>query len=287
MKRIYILLLLGFVISGCGGNTPTNTPTWIPMPTLGVGSTRISPKDNMVMVYVPAGEFEMGASADQGYEMCPQGYGCERYWFEDEEPIHTVYLDDYWIDKYEVTNAQYALCVQAGDCYQPLGSDYGSSEYVDQPVINVSWYDAEVYCGWAGRRLPTEAEWEKAARGEDGRTYPWGEGINCGLTNYKKDVNDYCVGSTTQVGSYQDGVSPYGVLDMAGNVMEWVGDWYDEDYYGSSPYENPMGPSSGRYRDLRGGSWAGKERYVRSAYRYRYYPDFTRYNIGFRCVTSP
>jgi serine/threonine-protein kinase len=192
MKRMYILLLLGFVISDCGGKTPTNiptptptnTPTQTPTPTLGVGSTQVSPKDNMEMVYVPAGEFEMGSN--------------EHEW---EQPIHIVYLDAYWIDKYEVTNAQYALCVQTGDCDKPEGSYYLTSEYDDHPVVNVSWYDAEDYCAWAGRSLPTEAEWEKAARGEDGRTYPWGEGINCGLANYY-DGDDYCVGLLTQAGRY-------------------------------------------------------------------------------------
>ena len=257
----------------------TQTPTL----TFGIGSTQISPIDNMVMVYVPAGEFEIGASADQGYELCQQARSdCQRWWYENEEPVHPVYLDAYWIDKYEITNAQYALCVQAGECAQPSGSYYSNSNYEDHPVVFVSWYDADDYCGWASKRLPTEAEWEKAARGEDGRIYPWGEGINSSLAIYE----GYKSG-TTPVGSYLGGASPYGALDMAGNVLEWVADWYDEDYYGISPLENPQGPSSGDYRVLRGGAWSSDVWNLRSAYRLWYNPDNWYDNIGFRCVTSP
>ncbi|NPV87581.1 MAG: SUMF1/EgtB/PvdO family nonheme iron enzyme [Anaerolineae bacterium] len=259
--------------------TPTMTPT--PTATLGVGATMISEKDGMELVYVPAGEFEMG-SQEGDY---------------DERPVHTVYLDAYWIDRTEVTNAMYAKCVQDGACDEPgsrgsaTRSDYyGNSSYADYPVINVDWHMADAYCRWAGRRLPSEAEWEKAARGTDGREYPWGDGApSCGLANY--DAGNYCVGDTSAVGSYPEGASPYGALDMAGNVWEWVADWYDANYYANSPRENPKGASSGEYRVVRGGSWYYVVISVRAANRGRSVPSVTNDTSdgGFRCAlgTSP
>jgi formylglycine-generating enzyme required for sulfatase activity len=261
--------------------TPTPMPTRTPTPAETEAPTA-SPVTEM-MVEIPAGEFIMGS--DKGDS--------------NEQPVHTVYLDAFYIDKYEVTNAQFAqflneqrnqeeggvtwldirhedcLISQSGEQYRP------KSGYEDHPVIEVSWYGAKAYCQWAGKRLPTEAEWEKAARGTDGRTYPWGEGIDCDHAQYG---GDECTGQTVPVGSKPKGASPYGALDMVGNVWEWVADWYDSGYYNQSPGRNPLGPDSGEYRVLRGGGWGHAPYHVRSAYRFRSPPVGSRGDFGFRCA---
>ena len=196
---------------------------------MGIGSTMVSKRDSMTLVYVPAGEFLMGSTdADLDAKA-------------DENPQHKVTMDTFWIDRTEVAKDQYQKCVDAGKCAVPVCSGTGIS---DHPVVCVSWQDATNYCAWAGRRLPTEAEWEKAARGTDGRKYPWGnEAPDDKRLNYNANV-----GKTSAVGSYPSGASPYGALDMAGNVWEWVADWYDQNYYTSSPAQNPAGPDAGQFR---------------------------------------
>ncbi len=251
------------------------TPTK-PLPTAVPGRERVWEKDGSVMVHVPAGEFLMGSKDDPDAD-------------DDEHLQHTVYVSEFWIDKTEVTNAQYRKCVEAGTCRAPTTCDWGDPTYsdsskTDHPVVCVSWQDAKAYCEWAGKRLPTEAEWEKAARGTDGRKYPWGNSFDGNKLNSSGTDDGYQY--TAPVGSYPEGASPYGVLDMAGNVWEWCQDWYDEDYYAISPQRDPQGPSSGSYRVVRGGSWGNYERGVRAADRDRLVPDYRADYLGFRCVSQ-
>ncbi len=257
--------------------TPAASATPAATPTPGIGSTEVSAMDGMVLHYVPAGEFLRGSlDTDQkalAYEM----------------PQRSITLDAFWIDETEVTNAMYARCAQAGICRALVSAQsathfnyYGDAQFQDHPVVYVNWEDARTYCAWAGRRLPTEAEWEKAARGVDGQLYPWGD-TDPGptRTNFRS-----LKGDTTQVGAYPENASPYGAVDMAGNVWEWVGDWYKGSYYrdADSPLINPQGPSATKTRGLRGGAWNSDLAAIRTAYRFQYGPTSRSDSIGFRCA---
>ena len=271
-----------------------------------IGSTMISEKDSMTLVYVPAGDFQMGSSDGVGDEA--------------EHPLHQVYLDAYWIDQTEVTNGMYSMfvnetgyitevekkgdsdiylnngwqSVSGADWQHPHGPESSLNGLENHPVVHVTWNDANAYCMWAGRRLPTEAEWEKAARGIWGGTYPWGQDLPSGdLVNFADantnfDQSDPTTNDgyseTAPVGSYPQGASPFGVYDMAGNVFEWVADWYATDNY--QVYSNPQGPSTGEFKIWRGGSWNSGSNPLRSAYR-AWNNSAPESNIlGFRCALS-
>lgn len=269
--------------------TPRATATEIPFAV----KDRLLAASEAKMVLIPDGEFIMGSDDD------------DKEASDNEKPLHKIILSSYYIDQYEVTNFAYKRCVDAGVCSLPTQSDspslysnpelpiissyYSNPEFNDYPVMYVNWSMANIYCTWRDARLPTEAEWEKAARGTNGYTYPWGNvGFDCSLANYFAQTP--CVGNTTKVGSYESGKSPYGVYDMIGNVYEWVNDWYGETYYQNSPLINPLGIDSGNYRVLRGGL-AGRGDGIpdnaRSASRNWLPPNYAFALIGFRCARNP
>ncbi|MCC6300569.1 MAG: SUMF1/EgtB/PvdO family nonheme iron enzyme [Anaerolineales bacterium] len=309
MKKI--LPLLFTLLTACSNATPlptvlptstpfpTSAPVIVPsataeiiLPTVTVTATpenlRTSQIDRMPQVYIPAGILHMG-----GYDVRAA---------PDEFPAHDVTLDAYWMDQLEVTNAMYALCVNAGVCDLPQSLEsgrrfdyYENPEFKDYPVVYVTWGQAKTYCEWADRRLPTEAEWERAARGDDLRTFPWGEDKPDGrFANFNMLVTD-----TSRVGSYAMGASPFGVLDMAGNVAEWTNDFYGFNFYSLAESLNPVGPaaSASLNRVVRGGSLGDAEINIRVSKRSSvkgsnlnavpgsdlYLGEFSP-RIGFRCV---
>lgn len=311
MKKAFpILISLILLLSACGLPGAQAEPTAIVLPTAAptaelvanatakpqssaeLGDERSSSTDGMIQVFIPAGSFQMG-----GLDTDAQ---------DDEKPARKVSMGAFWMDKVEVTNAMYNLCVQAGVCNLPREfksatrpTYFANAEFADYPVIYVSYEDAKSYCAWAGRRLPTEAEWEYAARGSDFRRYPWGEeSPTNNLSNY-----DYSVRDTNRVGSYPQGASPFGILDMSGNVWEWVSDYYGNNYYEGGAVQNPTGPATasvnGLRRSIRGGSWQDGFKDVRLANRgYAIAPDLTadsksdkykgdaKDSIGIRCAAD-
>lgn len=225
------------------------------------------------LVSIPAGPFIRGTDHD--------GF--------DERPQRTLLLDAFAIDRYEVTNFQYQQFVEAtGHRKSGPPSRYAKNmskmRGVNQPVVYVSWEDAEAYCQWKGRRLPTEAEWEKAMRGTDGRLWPWGNVEQPGGANWARVQDGHEVAASA--GAVPTDSSPYGVMDGAGNVMEWVADWYAESYFAEASEQNPQGPDSGTYRVLRGGGYATTGADVRITSRSKMVPDFRDETIGFRCAVS-
>lgn len=238
--------------------------------------SKITGKDGAPMVLIPDGEFMMGSR--EGDENAQR----------DERPAHTVYLEAYYIDQYEVTTTRYTTFFQETKRSWPSSwSEQVLKQHGQKPVVGVDWHDATTYCAWAGKRLPTEAEWEKAARGTDQRLYPWGNGSSSEQrANFNRGVDFKDYGVLTDVGSFEQGKSPYGVYDMAGNVWEWTADWYGDNSYAKSPERNPKGPSTGEYRVVRGGSWGSGPGHIRSADRNWVIPSNRYVYLGFRCAQN-
>jgi formylglycine-generating enzyme required for sulfatase activity len=231
-------------------------------------NTKISKMDGMQQVYVPEGIFSMGSNRN------PQ---------TNEYPQHSVYLDAFWMDKVEVTNAMYLKCLEANGCTSPVSDNiyYDKWVYRDHPMVYVTWDQANTYCLWANRRLPTEAEWEKAARGTDRRIYPWGNNAPTPrLANFSGTLIHESVSSFR----YPLGASPYGVLNMSGNVREWIADWFDPNYYSHSPKANPKGPETGFERSLRSASYNEDGREIMVTNRFRHEPQSAGLSRGFRCA---
>ena len=263
--------------------SPTRTPTVIPSPTLNLtppaGATVVAPADSMILIFIPAGDFLMGSP------------NTDLQAFGNEKPQHSVSVDSFWIDQTEVTNAQYQGCIATGACANPSGFDsatrpdyFNDPQYDHYPVIWVNWQQANTYCTWAGRRLPTEAEWEKAARGEDGRSYPWGnQPPDNTLLNYNSAAKD-----TIAVGSFPNGASPYGVLDLAGNVVEWVAGFYYDSYF--TVISNTVTPTPsflGGVRVLRSSAWDDAVESIRAASRRFSTAETSAFNdVGFRCAVE-
>ncbi|HXF91284.1 MAG TPA: formylglycine-generating enzyme family protein [Nitrospiraceae bacterium] len=226
------------------------------------------------MALIPEGPFWMGRDGTEA--------------LEDERPRHRVWLDTYSMDLFEVSTAQYARFLAATKRQPPWQWEtVDLSVHGDRPVIGVDWEDAEAYCRWAGKRLPTEAEWEKAARGTDERLYPWGNQTpTASLANFALGARFSYSQVLMPVGHYKQGVSPYGLYDMAGNVWEWVQDWYGANYYEVSPERNPQGPEQGQFKVLRGGSWSDLPKYLLTYGRFKLPPTTQNSFTGFRCVKS-
>ena len=229
-----------------------------------IGSHRGGP-----MVLIPAGEFAMGSDLGQ----------------EDEQPVHRVSVKAFYLDVYETTVSRYAEFLASQKPDAPFKwNEATAGAHENKPAVGVNWYDARDYCRWAGKRLPTEAEWEIAARDTGGRIYPWGSAhptkghANAGETRWRG------YDSLSNVGRFELGKTPEGVYDLAGNLWEWVADWYDPTYYQFSARDNPKGPSAGPLRALRGGAWNNDSKAIRSSNRAGYAPDARRNDVGFRCA---
>lgn len=273
---LLLVLLLGSIVL----RTVDATTERAPMPVI-----------SSAEVYIPAGPFGMGCSTDLSSIHCDV----------DATPIHLVYLNAFFIDKLQVTNAQYAACEAAGVCPAPLSPAsttrpdyYTNPQYRQHPVLNVTWGYAHAYCQWVGKRLPTEAEWEKAARGTDLRPFSWGgaeptcELGNISIVRPGEDQSRPCVGDTVAVGSYPQDSSPYGVLDMTGNARDFVSDFYDSGYYNRSPYYNPQGPAINLGKDYiaRGGDWYAHSRLATTWVRHDEASALVYKHISFRCVRN-
>jgi serine/threonine-protein kinase len=269
----------------------TSTIEIVSLEELTIGSSFIRERDEMLVMFIPEGSFLMGSVNSDSNASA------------DEKPQHEVYLDAYWMDAFEVSNEMFTKFIQETG-YQTAAEQQGFSYMYSSsgawaefsgvnwrhpmgentvaddslPVVHINYYDAAAYCEWAGGRLPTEAEWEKAARGEDGRIYPWGNTFSSNNLRYNAS------GGPSSIFSFSDGQSPYGIFNMAGNVFEWTNDWYSANYYSGSPTNNPSGPSNGEYISLRSGGWNSSQSNVRIANRDISGPEYMNYLLGFRCA---
>jgi len=270
------------------GPVPAETPKPAPAQNLAVSSemgiAHLREIDGMPMIEIPAGKVWIGCDESNN-----AGFSC----LGDELPLHQVFLDAFLIDKFEVTNAQYALCVTAEACTEPYYQHsetrqdyYSDPDYAEYPRVAVSWFEARNYCEWVGGRLPTEAEWVRAARGDDKRAYPWGDEVpDCSKANtLDESTGKLCLGDTAPVGSFPEGASPFGVMDLAGNVWEWTADWYHKNYYSISPENNPQGPEQGGTKVVHGGGFDYGWKLTRIAYTTDHDPGEHKIGFGFRCV---
>jgi len=234
------------------------------------------------MVLIQQGSFQMGSKKSM-LELKPHDlFNSDRHTLGPENPAHEVYIDSFFIDKYEVSNDAYTKFIKETGAKKPKGLNNPNFNNPQQPVVGINWKEAFKFCNWQGKRLPTEAEWEKAARGKRPVKYPWGNlPPDSSSLNYNEEIN-----KTSPVGSYEKGKSDYGVYDLSGNVSEWVNDWHFPEYYLFSPKNNPQGPEKGQYKVIRGGSWRNNAEDVSLVYRNATTPRNRSLAIGFRCVKS-
>ncbi|HHZ83366.1 MAG TPA: hypothetical protein EYN60_05055 [Nitrospirales bacterium] len=279
-RTLYGLTCVGLVLvfSGCSSTTPAVHPAATSqvsehaVTASPASAAEMALRTDVPMALIPAGEFPMGSVKGSTHAKMSEG------------PQRMVFLDAYYVDVYEVTTKDYAKFLLATQPQAPKAwNQVDFAKHGDRPVVGVTWDDAVAYCTWVGKRLPTEAEWEKAARGTDGRQYPWGnEAPTSDRATLTKKWDGY--DTPTPVGSLEAGKSPYGIYDMAGNAMEWVSDWYDQNYYDTAPSKNPTGPETGKAGVVRGGGWGFLPKDVRAANRINPPHETRCTNIGFRCA---
>ena len=276
-RNMILVFVVSVIVVGCSDDKTERDPDYSGSVTLSdmqnqfVSQEIIFPKDGAKMVLIPGGEFNMGDHFNDG--------------LQDEVPIHNVYVDSFYMDAYEVTNRQYQKFIDATGYPSPKQLEDPKFNSPNQPVVGVDWFDAVGYAKWAGKRLPTEAEWEKAARGSDSRTYPWGEGIDWLRANYNKHH-----GEAEPIDEYSAGQSPYRIYNMAGNVAEWVADIYDASFYSLATAVNPVNVDTESEfhikRVVRGGSWYSHQDELKCAARSQLTPTESQFSVGFRCAMS-
>ncbi|MBI5944127.1 MAG: SUMF1/EgtB/PvdO family nonheme iron enzyme [Chloroflexi bacterium] len=299
MKRFLCLFVFMFMLSACMGDGNPSDATILPNVTQSSAATEppaptaespvaVEPSPTLVSINLAGPPMELGSKyryVDGSVLAAVPGGEFTMGYYSSDNPIHKVTLSEFWIYSTKITNQQYALCVQAGKCTSPDPQNaphFGDARFINFPVTGVNYDQAAAYCSFVNGRLPTEAEWEKTARGPDGNLFPWGnEGPVCDLLNFK-----FCEGTTTEVIDYPQGVSYFGALDMAGNAREWVADWYSPTYYSEAPVEDPLGPLIGEKRSVRGSSYRDGADPSLSAHRFSLLPTENLPDLGFRCIVD-